>query len=117
MDERQLVCYPRSGTCALRNSYFACDVIAAMFVYNNNSVEITFFCCIHQHVRHTLCHLNPLRLSANQEYGLFFLITSFPLSNPSPIPLITTKIRSAPPFTNLSLFLSCIFIFIILDLF
>ena len=47
--------------------WFACDVIAAMLVYNNNRVVITFFCCVHQRGRHTLCHLNPWRLSANQE--------------------------------------------------
>ena len=49
------------------NSWFACDVIAAMLVYSNNKVVITFFCCVHQHDRHTLCHLNPWKLSGNQE--------------------------------------------------
>ena len=56
------------------NSWFACDVIAAMLVYNNNRVVITFFCCVHQHGRHTLCHSNPWRLSANQEYSKFITL-------------------------------------------
>ena len=57
------------------NSWFACDVIAAMLVYNNNRVVITNSCCVHQHGRHTLCHLNAWRLSANQVY------TNLPLSS------------------------------------
>ena len=40
-------------------SWFACDVIAAILVYSNDAAVITFFCCIHQHGRNTLCHLNP----------------------------------------------------------
>ena len=43
------------------------DVIATMLVYNDNRVAVTFFCCVHQHGRHTFCHLNPWRLSASQE--------------------------------------------------
>ena len=42
-----------------------------MLVYNNNRVIITVYCCVHQHGRHTLGHLNPWRLSANQEYAEF----------------------------------------------
>ena len=32
------------------NSWFACDVIAAMLAYDNSSVAIIFVWCVHQHV-------------------------------------------------------------------
>ena len=66
------VCFSSSeksekGTVCLANSRFACDIIAAILVYNNNRVVITFFCCVHQLGRHTLCHFNFWGLSTNQE--------------------------------------------------
>ena len=52
-------------------SWFACDIRAAVLVYNNNRVVNTLFCCVHRHGRHTLCHFSPWRLNANQEYFRF----------------------------------------------
>ena len=56
---------------------FACDIIAAMMVYNNNRDVTTFFCCVHQHGRHTLCHLNLCGLSADQELYVLVYLAEF----------------------------------------
>ena len=43
------------STMSYEDSWFAWDIISAMLVYSNNRVVITFFCCVHQHGRRTLC--------------------------------------------------------------
>jgi hypothetical protein len=55
---------------------FACDVKAAMLVFQYKRILIRSFCQVHQHGRHRLCSLIPLfpyspgiGLSANALHG------------------------------------------------
>ena len=53
------------------NRAISCDVTAAMSVYFNNRILITFYCLVHQHGRPLLCVLCLLGLSENGFIELF----------------------------------------------